>query len=196
MGLAETQRLLAHLYTENSLCERFFTDPEAVGLEWGLAPDDIAQVVHLSQPQVTYFARSLISKRRGEVAKLLPRTCAALGAQFIPLFGRYAETFVPSGVKKHRQDALMFGRFLEARKTDDMSCPPWLRDLIRYEIGWLSASALHTGLMVRLLRYAVHDMSDPPTARPSLACWVRLGVRGSVRHFVLSLPFGTEKSRH
>jgi hypothetical protein len=72
MGLADVQRVLAQLYTNTTLRERFLTNPQSVGQELGLEAAEIEQIVQLSEKQVARFAQSLHNKRLGEVYKLLP----------------------------------------------------------------------------------------------------------------------------
>src|SRR4249919_2832862 len=106
MGLAEVQLVLAQLYTNTALRERFLSDPQAVGTELGLAPTEIQEVAQISARQVTLFANSLRSKRFGEIRKLLPLTYKVLGQKLHALFQQYAETYVPHGIKKHHDDAI------------------------------------------------------------------------------------------
>src|SRR4051812_12929079 len=107
MGLAESQRLLARLYTDGPLRARFAADPSAVAAEFGLSPGEAATLAALPLDQVADFAGSLVRKRRGEVEPLLPLTPRALGpARLADLFRRHARAHVPSGIRKHRDDAV------------------------------------------------------------------------------------------
>jgi hypothetical protein len=63
MGLAQIQQVLARLYTDAALRERFFADPQRTGAELGLDAGEVHQLAHLSVQQVTFFARSLQRKR-------------------------------------------------------------------------------------------------------------------------------------
>lgn len=113
MGLAEVQALMAQLYTDAPLRERFFDDPTAVGLEFDLSGDEIRHLEHLSERQVGRFADALRGKRLHGVAKLLPLTREALGDRLHDLFQRYAGTYAPRGIRKHRDDALAFATDVE-----------------------------------------------------------------------------------
>lgn len=113
MGLADVQRVLAQLYTNSTLQEHFLADPQSVGQELGLEAAEIEQIAQLSAQQVTRFAQSLHNKRLGEVYKLLPLSYKVLGKSFTALFRQYAHTYVPSGIKKHRDDAIAFAVFIE-----------------------------------------------------------------------------------
>src|SRR5215203_4365823 len=113
MGLARVQWLLAQLYTDASLRERFFAHAQAVSEEYGLSPDEAQPLCQLSAAQVTFFADSLRRKRLNGVAKLLPLSVHALGKRFGELFTEFADTFVPSGTNKQRQDARAFASFID-----------------------------------------------------------------------------------
>lgn len=182
MGLKQTQQLLAQLYTNTELRSRFFANPQAVGLEMGLSDDEARQFAELSTTQVNVFANSLIWKRLGEVREMLPRTAKVLGKNFTTLFWRYAETTIPQGVKKHREDAIAFADFIINVSPIEGIEPVWIEDLVRYEQTWLLTYAQDRCYKILRLRYAVHqDLSQ----KNVLAIWWRLGRRSPLRHFVL-----------
>lgn len=193
MGLAETQRLLAQLYTDGALRQRFFADPASVGGEWSLSPDDLRSLSGLSSSQVDLFSRSLQAKRLGEIRKLLPQTCRALGLHTVPLFRQFGDTFVPSGLHKHRVDALAFAAFLETLPPEEIALPLWLPDLLRYEAAWLTASdpncRLHfckTRRDIFAVRQGLNAEKVPEmTRRPALALWWRFSPSGRLRHKIL-----------
>lgn len=64
MGLAQVQQVLAQLYTNTDLRERFFNHPNEVAEELGLSVDEQQQVAQLSAQQVNLFASSLKSTLR------------------------------------------------------------------------------------------------------------------------------------
>ncbi len=197
MGLAETQRLLARLYTNGVLRERFFADPLKVGEELGLNPDDAHEMARLSARDVNLFASSLRNKRLREVCELLPLTHRVLGSRIAGLFRQHSDIYTPRGVKKHRDDAIAFATHLEKIASQDGSIPGWVAELIRYEKAWLKAADPGCRIIIRWFRYAVGDLvrrgalgDDPsvPLKQPSLALWFRLSRRGRLRHRVLTLP--------
>ncbi len=127
MGLAESQKFLARLSTDPALRARFASDPVAVATEFGLSFDERRSFEELTPGPITGFAGSLIGKRRGEVESLLPLTVRALGPdRFARLFRQHAANFVPAGIKKHRDDAVTFARWL-AREVAD---PAWLAERV------------------------------------------------------------------
>ena len=138
MGLKETQTALARLLTETHLRERFFADPEAVGRTLDLSPEETRQMLSLSAWQVESMARSLQSKRLGEIRKLLPRSCSALQGRLAPLFRKYAAgSAAPQGVHKHRDDAIAFADYLLQNKETHS---PEFRRTLRWERDSLRAA--------------------------------------------------------
>ena len=193
MGLAESQRLLARLYTDAALRDRFAADPAGVADEFGLTSDEAKSLALLPIDQLDDFAGSLIRKRRGEVESLLPMTFRALEApRFASLFRRFAQGYVPIGIKKHRDDAVAFAEFLAREVTD----PPWLGDLARFEAASMMAhdpARRWTLLRLRhhpldLARMAI-DRTIPPRTRSTWIVWYRLAASGRLRRMMLSWPW-------
>jgi hypothetical protein len=185
MGLAQTQQVLAQLYTNTEFRERFFANPQAVGGELGLSCDEAQQLAQVSVQEVNIFANSLKWKRLGEIRDLLPRTAKALGKNFNTLFWRYAQTYLPTGVKKHREDAIAFANFINNVAQNENLEPTWLGDLVRYERAWLLAYEPVSRFNICWFRHAIHSDFN---AQPTLAIWLRLSGRSQLRHFILTLP--------
>ncbi|AFY32789.1 hypothetical protein [Calothrix sp. PCC 7507] len=199
MGLAQTQQVLAQLYTNTELRKRFFAHPHAVGAELGLSDSEIQQLSQLSVQEVNVFANSLKWKRLGEVRELLPRTVRVLGKNFTTLFWRYAETYLPQGIKKHRKDAMVaprtaegiaFANFIEKVAQVEGIDPAWVSDLARYEKTWLLVDELHRGLQVCWFRYPVGSLgsTDANLSQPTIAVWWRFSGRSHLHHILLPAP--------
>lgn len=182
MGLAQTQQVLAQLYTNTELRNRFFANPQTVGAELGLSEAETQQLAQISAQQVNIFANSLKWKRLGEVRELLPRTARVLGKNFTTLFWRYAETHIPQGIKKHRQDAIAFSNFIQQQKIE----PAWVSDLVRYEKTWLLAYESHRSLQVCWFRYPIDKLGSTQEIHRqlTLAIWWRLTARSQLHHIV------------
>lgn len=198
MGLAETQKALARLYTDARLRERFFADPLGTGEELGLGRDEAQQLAGLSARQVNFFAGSLHAKRLQEVRDLLPLTARALGERAAPLFREYAETNLPGGVRKHRADAAGFADYLAGGGALGGADSLWVADLARYEKARLEAADMPRGLIARRFNFAVDelardavrgDLRPPQRRKATLAVWFRLSPGSRLRHTVLRLPF-------
>ncbi|MFN3648410.1 MAG: hypothetical protein ACK47B_02415 [Armatimonadota bacterium] len=188
MGLAEVQRTLARLYTDEALRERFFAAPQEVARELGLDPDDSARLAALAEQEVRDFAAALLRKRLGHVTALLPATAAALGAELEPRFRRHAQRRVPSGAQKHREDAIAFAEGLAAEPA-----LAWVQDLARCEAARLRGEDPRTRLILRLFRYPVATLArqlqagtppEKPPHRLTLGVWLRLRPGGPIRHFL------------
>ncbi|HYO62387.1 MAG TPA: hypothetical protein VER08_01905 [Pyrinomonadaceae bacterium] len=197
MGLAETQKALARLYTDEGLRGRFFADPAAVGGELGLSAEEARRLAEVGSSRAEYFAASLVNKRLGEVSKLLPLTAGVLGQEFRRLFREFAAREpVPAGLKKHLRDAVTFAEFVERGRRLKSVAPPWLAELLSYEKESLRARGSLSRLRVRRFRFDVgllarsvgRDPSSPLVEeRATLAVWFRPRARGTLRHRVLPL---------
>ncbi|BAY31575.1 hypothetical protein NIES2107_34360 [Nostoc carneum NIES-2107] len=190
MGLAQTQQVLAQLYTNTEFRNSFFVNPKVVGAELGLSDAEIENLSQLAASQVNLFASSLKWKRLNLLSKLLPRATSALGKNFKTLFWQYAETYIPQGIKKHRQDAIAFADFIVKTSQLEELEPIWLSDLVRYEQAWLLAEELNHGLKVYWFRYPVDKLgtSDEKIAPQfTIAVWWRFTMRSPLHHTVQSL---------
>ncbi|BAY97644.1 hypothetical protein NIES37_15880 [Tolypothrix tenuis PCC 7101] len=190
MGLAQTQQILAQLYTNTEFRNSFFANPKVVGAELGLSDAEIENLSQLATPQVNLFANSLKWKRLNLLSKLLPRTAIALGKNFKTLFWQYAETYIPQGIKKHRQDAIAFAEFIVKTSQQAGLEPIWISDLVRYEQAWLLAEELNHGWKVCWFRYPVDKLETGEEKIPpqlTIAVWWRLQARSPLHHTVRSL---------
>jgi hypothetical protein len=156
MGLTEIQAAQARLYTRASDRNAFYADPAGTGQRWGLTQPETEILIRTPRAQVEAFARSLIAKRRGEIAKILPLTCAALGPSLIPLFRQHAEQYIPTEVHRHDGDAAAFARFVAAGPLPEGSFP-WASDAARFELARLSMSRTGRPRFL-LLRYDLRPL--------------------------------------
>ncbi|MDZ7958987.1 MAG: hypothetical protein RMY34_14080 [Aulosira sp. DedQUE10] len=188
MGLAQTQQVLAQLYTNTELRKRFFANPQIVGAELGLSEAQTQQLAEISAQEVNIFANSLKWKRLGEVRELLTRTATALGKNFNDLFWRYADTHLPQGIKKHRQDAIAFANFIIKVAQQETIEPTWLSDLVRYEKTWLLAYNSPRCLRLCWFRYPIDTLPSAENIRRqlTLAIWWRLTERSPLYYIVIS----------
>ena len=111
MNLIEAQ---TRLLSNRKLRERFVEDPVVVARDLGVAESDLAALCGLNVEQLNHQAQALVFKRMHEVRKLIPSTCANLGAEFEQTFLRYAETNWPKGHRRNLIDAVGFLESLEA----------------------------------------------------------------------------------
>jgi hypothetical protein len=108
----EATLALARLLSERELRLRFALDPARITRELHLSPEDSAILLAMDPVALSSQAQSLIDKRRGEVARLAPRTWQRLGGSGARLFEDYASGCWPTGHLRHPQDAVSFLGFL------------------------------------------------------------------------------------
>ena len=198
MGLVRMQEILARLYTDASFRGDFFADPSGQGEALGLGEEETRQLATLSPAQVDFFALQLHRKRLGEVRHLLPFTFKALKDQFNYLFFRYADSYLPSGIKKHQEDAISFAGFLQRYAEAESIEPTWAIEIARYEATWLEAVIAAQCILLRVFRCDVSraiwnlrtEGPIPELSRgPSIGVWVRLHRSARVRHAMICLRF-------
>ena len=121
--------ILARLLTNRSLREAFLEAPQVVASELTDQSDVQAFLLQLAPENLQAQAESLISKRQGEVATLIPATWQFLGATAVQHFADYANRSEwPRGYRRHLLDALAFCNYLQDMK---------LRGLPSDERRWL-----------------------------------------------------------
>ncbi len=124
---------------------------------------------------------------------LIPLTTRVLGKDCSKLFWRYAQTYVPQGIKKHWEDANAFASFLQYTAQKEEIQPRWIVDLVRYETAWLQATNTRFHICwfdyrIELLVRSLERHYPTPMAiyQPTVAIWFRLP-QGQLRHLVLPL---------
>ncbi len=180
MALVHIQSMLAKIYTDAELRQRFLLNPYAVATAHNLEDSDIEQIVELSKPQVEDFAVSLIYKRLGETRKKLSSTARVLGKKFPRLFFQYAKNSSPQGVKKHLKDALLFAQYIE-RVAVKEEVASWAVDIMRYEINGMKAFLSPFTVSVAVFHYDVEALNKAmlrndqvqPTKRLRVSLWVK-----------------------
>ena len=106
---------LARLLSDDSLRRDFARDPASVARALDVAEPHRAAFCSIRAEQLDTQAGVLLGKRFHEVAVLLPRTIQRIGNVARELFRTYAETFWPTGHRRHIEDAVAFGRFIARR---------------------------------------------------------------------------------
>ena len=196
MELAQQQRLLARLYTNSALRQRFFAEPQAVLRELGMDASSASTLAAGSPTEIQFFAHSLQRKRLGDVAKVLPRTRLLLDGHFETLFLEYADKPVPPGPPQGRADALAFASFVQRSAQTEPLLSAWAAHVVRYEAARLRA--IDSRFLVRFFRYPVRALQQVSSARAivpplrpqtTFACWFRLTRSGRLRQISLSLPW-------
>lgn len=153
MALAQTQALLARLFTDARLRRAFFHDAVGVAKDFGLDDDDARRVATIDRREVEDFAKSLLGKRALDARKTLPLTARALGARFDALLFEAIEG--PPAPGRHRADAAALTRRLVALSARGEAQPAWIVDLARYELAFVTAARPGAVLLFRRFHYPV-----------------------------------------
>lgn len=111
----ELTEALARLLSDAPLRRDFARDPAGMARALEVAEAHRAAFCSMRGEQLDAQAAVLVGKRFHEVAALLPRTFERLGDAARTLFGAHAETFWPTGHRRHIEDAVAFGEFIIER---------------------------------------------------------------------------------
>lgn len=103
---------LTRLLSDGVLRRAYQQDPEGVARTLSVDECALAPFVALDPGALEIQARLLVNKRFFEVRRMIPQTCALLGAEARTFFWAYAETQWPEGHTRHIQDAVAFCRYL------------------------------------------------------------------------------------
>lgn len=155
MGLVEIQNALARLYTDSYLRERFIKDAANVGRELGLNEIEASELSKISPEELSFFSDSLVWKRLNEVEKLLPLTRKILREKFRDEFQSFADTYNPTGIKKHLEDAQAFCDYVLKKNVTG-----WQKDLIRFEQARLEFNGLGKRLLMRRFNFNVFEVME------------------------------------
>jgi hypothetical protein len=111
VALADLQRALATLYTDEASRERFRRDPRAFANRFGLSDAEFGQIRAIGEARIHAYADTLDRKRAAEAARLLPLSARLRGPEFRAAFLAHARvTRLGTGPGRYRDDALAFAR--------------------------------------------------------------------------------------
>lgn len=175
MGLLEQQNFMARIFTDESLRQSFWENPEKIGQANGLSEIEIAQFKEIIPENLNFFAESLFHKRLHEVEKLLPLTKRVLGDEFSKIFQKFAKKFQPTTVKKHLEDAIEFCQHLQSLQL----APIGAKDTAKFEQTRHKFFSQNKYLAFCILRYDVFNLKK----KLGLAVWYRIGNQS--HHFIL-----------
>lgn len=169
MSLLEQQNFLARIYTDENLRREFLNEPREIGEANNLNESEINEILEIFPDEINSFAESLIWKRLREVEKFLPQTRRVLAKDFINLFREFAPSFNSTAIKKHLEDALQFGAFLQTHETVSAVA----KNTAKLECAKLEFYAVRKNLVVR--RFNLDVQTDQP--KKHLKIWLRIGKR-------------------
>ncbi|MGJ0394959.1 MAG: hypothetical protein ACR65U_01845 [Methylocystis sp.] len=175
MSLAETQALLARLFTDDELRREFFELPVAVAARFGLSAEEAQRLAALDRREMDAFARSLIGKRALYARKALPLTARALGDQFDSLLAEAIRGRARD--QSSRTDAAALVALLEKRLSQRELAPVWIVDLARFELAFVEAGGSGPALFLRRFHFDVASIANS-VARGDVVSVVRRGAIG------------------
>lgn len=186
MALAQTQALLARLFTDDDLRREFFEAPIAVSSRFGLSMHDTQRLAEIDRREIEAFAQSLIGKRTLYARRALPLTARALGDRFDALFRQAIRGAARDAT--NRSDAAALTAFLDRRVAKCESEPPWVADLARFELAFVDAGRSGAALFFRAFDFDVASLAQAlardeeisAVRRKTFGVWARLP-RGRLR---------------
>ncbi|HEY8124449.1 MAG TPA: hypothetical protein VIF88_03390 [Methylocystis sp.] len=158
MALAQTQALLARLFTDDELRREFFDSPIGVATRFGLSMHDTQRLAMIDRRETEAFAQSLIGKRALYARRALPLTARAMGDRFDALFRKAIRD--PAGDGKDRGDAAALAALLKMRAMRRELEPLWGADLARFELAFIEAGRSGAALLLRRFEYDVASIVD------------------------------------
>lgn len=196
MGLAEFQRVLATLYTDEAFRRQFFEDDGFDGANLGVSPSDLILLKQLNPGEVAYFSQSLVNKHYSEASPWVPWVCLALGVKSKKMFQRYLGQRDPSKSLNPRQHAKAFVEYLQERSVLQEVPAPSFYDLLKYERcrlmaeGFLYLNILKMQYPIKEILHVLHQGGDLwlVGVRPSWGIWLKLPGMQRPMHVILTLP--------
>jgi hypothetical protein len=172
MSLLDVQNFLARIYTDENLRREFLSAPEVIGKANNLNETEIAELAEVFPDELNSFAESLFYKRLREVEKFLPLTNQVLKQNFEKQFRIFADSYLPSTVKKHLEDAVEFCSYLQKNK----SASDIAKNTAKFEQAKLEFFGFEKPLVVRIFDYDIKTNKK----RKHLAVWLRIGKRNII----------------
>ncbi|MGJ0535659.1 hypothetical protein [Methylocystis sp.] len=158
MALAQTQALLARLFTDGDLRREFFEAPIAVATRFGLSMRDTQRLAGIDRREIEAFAQSLIGKRALYARRALPLTARALGDRFDALFRQAIRGAAREATD--RSDAAALTAFLDRRVARCELEPPWVADLARFELAFIDAGRSGAALFFRAFDFDIVSITN------------------------------------
>ena len=181
MSLQEQQNFLARLYTDTYLRRAFLSEPEKIGAENDLSEMETEDLKTVLPEELNFFAESLFWKRLREVEKMLPLSRKFLEADFIELFREFSQNFNPNTVKKHLEDAIGFGKFLQKSDVSEI-----IKNVAKFEKTKLEFFACGKRFAICRLNYDIEEIAKNQSnfrRKKTIAVWLRIGKK--TKHFSL-----------
>lgn len=107
---------LGRLLSDGRLRALYLRDRAAAVRTLDLQTEDIPAFRALDAEALEAQACSLLDKRFHELGKFLPLTLARLKNEARKVFYKYANEYWPSGHRRHLDEAIVFGEFLQKQR--------------------------------------------------------------------------------
>lgn len=179
MELAASQKLLARVYTDSVLRNRFFADPVTIGASFGLSADAAKELAGLPKEELHKFTKSLRRQRLESVGRELPLTRQLLGRRFAEIFKDYV---VKSQLPEKAfpwMDAVRFVDETLERKKHSAEVAQWELEFMRYECTHIAFNNSRDRFRSFFSLYRVHGIrrrleegSIPTSCAPIPCCSV------------------------
>lgn len=185
MSLQEQQNFLARLYTDAEIRRDFLAEPLKIGFENNLNENEIAEIELILPEEITFFAESLFWKRLREVEKMLPLTKEFSSKNFASLFREFSQDFNPQTIKKHLEDAIGFGNFLQTKEISELS-----KSIAKFEKTKLEFFGFGKQIAFCKLNFDLRNIQrrtiNPQIRtfkkRTTIAVWLKIG--NKIKHFI------------
>jgi hypothetical protein len=133
MSLDELQACLARLYLDDPFRRLAQCDPGYALCDYVLSEEERQVIIGIDRPMLEFFARSLVSKRLGQVRPAYPSSFQLDSPRLERYFRRYHQLHPLGPRQTITQDTVGFGEFAEQCLTASEEVPPFAAELMRYE---------------------------------------------------------------
>jgi len=189
MELAATQKLLARIYTDSTLRNRFFADPVSIGASFGLSAEEAQTLAELPKDDVHDFTKSIRRQRLESVTALLPETVKILGRRFGELFREYVVKSQLSADAHPWTDAIRFCTACITAQKLKVTVKRWEMEMMRYEGARLEFLHGEKSMQMHFSMYGVTRAANTLAAGgevtsimpiPGWAVFIRWGKGGAI----------------
>lgn len=140
MSEFDFQRALVRVLTDAALRESIYAGDYQPLVELGIPLTQAQRLTLIDRERMEMFADTIVENRVYYATELLPFTTQFLGEQLEPMILE-CDREMPADYSKIQDQALAFARFLKKRFGLQPPTPPFLEDVLTYEINSLELFA-------------------------------------------------------
>ncbi|MCC6166860.1 MAG: hypothetical protein IT329_06485 [Caldilineaceae bacterium] len=130
------QKAFARLVTDAEMRQVVFAGDTRPLAELGLSAEQQQYFLQMDHKRVEIFSRLLVTNRLGKAMDGLPWTTKILGSELGQIAYEFNQASPPKDAKKYRE-AMAFGVYLQERFRHIPPTPPYLQDVLNYEMSVL-----------------------------------------------------------